>query len=164
MMVTKGITCIDCDMGTCSGSVCTNTAFFRVDVKYTGSSWLFNWLDQDGSVVRYVQPSKPVGAYLIGSQPDWWKLDDVQSWKEPRFGNAWVSPMPGEEVVARIEARVKNNGQQYTIGSFDGQDATRIGRVFTFNSIDEYCIFVLANSQVIITPGCRICKPVRRFR
>jgi hypothetical protein len=43
MMVTKGITCNNCDMGTCSGSTCTGGAFFRVDETYRGASWLFNW-------------------------------------------------------------------------------------------------------------------------
>ena len=55
-------------------------------------------------MVQHVQPEKPPGRYLIGSQPDWWRLDDVASWREPRWGNPWVSPMPSGEVVARIEA------------------------------------------------------------
>jgi hypothetical protein len=45
-------------------------------------------LDQDGSVVRQVAPSKPAGPYLITSYPDWWQLDAVNSWKEPKFGES----------------------------------------------------------------------------
>lgn len=43
MMVTKGIRCINCDYGTCSGGNCTGGAFFRVDQTYRGAQWLFNW-------------------------------------------------------------------------------------------------------------------------
>jgi hypothetical protein len=43
MMVTKGITCTNCDLGSCSGNSCSGGAFFRVDETYRGSSWLFNW-------------------------------------------------------------------------------------------------------------------------
>ncbi|KAF6266444.1 hypothetical protein COO60DRAFT_1669869 [Scenedesmus sp. NREL 46B-D3] len=115
MMVTKGITCSNCDMGRCSGSTCTGGAFFRVDETYRGSSWFFNWLDLDGSVVRHVRPALPGQPYLIGSQPDWWRLDDAASWREPRFNSPWAA--------ARVEMRVANNGQQYTVGAFDGQDS-----------------------------------------
>jgi hypothetical protein len=82
-------------------------------------------LDVDGSVVRHVQPAMPPQPYLIGSQLDWWRLDDAASWREPRFGGPWVSPMPADEAAARVEMRVANNGQQYTMGAFDGQDMTR---------------------------------------
>jgi hypothetical protein len=50
MMVTKGITCNNCDVGTCtglSGLTCTGGAFFRVDQTYRGSSWYFNWLGEN---------------------------------------------------------------------------------------------------------------------
>ena len=121
MMVTKGIRCINCDYGTCSGSTCTGGAFFRVDQTYRGASWLFNWLDQDGSVVRQVAPSKPAGPYLITAAPDWWKLDDANSWQEPRFGGEygpiWVSPMPANEVAARLEMRIQAaDGTRFTVG------------------------------------------------
>jgi hypothetical protein len=89
-------------------------------------------LDFDGSVIRHVKPNKPAQPYLIGSQPDWWRLDDAASWREPRFGGPWVSPMPAGEAAARVEMRVANNGQQYTVGAFDWQDATRIGYVSQF--------------------------------
>jgi hypothetical protein len=94
-------------------------------------------LDQDGSVVRHIKPNKPVQPYLIGSQPDWWRLDDTASWREPRFNNPWISPMPADEAAARIEMRVANNGQQYTVGSFDGQDVTRIGYVSQFGDVNK---------------------------
>lgn len=140
MMVTKGIACNNCDYGTCSGSTCTNGAFFRVDQTYRSASWLFNWLDQDGSVVRQVQPAKPLGAYLIGSQPDWWKLD-ASSWQEPRFGNPWVSPMPADEVAARLEMRVQSaGGSRFTVGAFDGQDITRIGYVSQYGDVTKSVI------------------------
>jgi hypothetical protein len=64
-------------------------------------------LDQDGSVVRHVQPSKPPGPYLIGSYPDWWQLDTAGSWNEPKFGKIWISPMPAGEAAARVEMRVQ---------------------------------------------------------
>jgi hypothetical protein len=97
-------------------------------------------LDLDGSVVRHVQPAMPAQPYLIGSQPDWWRLDDISSWREPRFNNPWISPMPSDEVAARIEMRVANNGQQYTIGAFDGQDITRIGYVSQFGNVNKRVI------------------------
>ncbi|WIA35607.1 hypothetical protein OEZ86_004028 [Tetradesmus obliquus] len=138
MMVTKGISCINCDMGSCSGGSCSGGAFFRVDETYRGSSWLFNWLDADGSMVRAAQPSKPPGPYLIASQPDWWRLDEAASWREPRFGNPWVSPMPVDEAAARLEMRVRAaGGQQYTVGAFDGQDVTRIGYVSQFGDVGK---------------------------
>jgi hypothetical protein len=43
MMVTKGITCKNCDYGTCSNGTCTGGAFFRVDQTYRGAHWFFNW-------------------------------------------------------------------------------------------------------------------------
>ena len=30
---------------------------------------MFNWEDQDGSVVRQIAPTKPAGSYLIASYP-----------------------------------------------------------------------------------------------
>ncbi len=97
--------------------------------------------DQDGSVVRQVAPDKRPGPYLISSHPDWWNLNRT-SWKEPKFGNAWVSPMPSNEVVARIDMRVRNAaGDQFTLGAFDGADhgkhrpVTRIGFVSQFGNI-----------------------------
>jgi hypothetical protein len=78
-------------------------------------------LDADGSVVRHVAPSKPAGPYLITAAPDWWKLSDTASWKEPLFGGQygpiWVSPMPTNEVAARLEMRVQSaSGQRFTVG------------------------------------------------
>lgn len=86
-------------------------------------SLLCSRLDQDGSVVRHVAPSKPAGPYLITAAPDWWQLDDATSWKEPRFGGEygpiWVSPMPANEVAARVEMRVQSaGGSRYTVGEF----------------------------------------------
>lgn len=92
-------------------------------------------------MVQHVQPEKPPGRYLIGSQPDWWRLDDVASWREPRWGNPWVSPMPSGEVVARIEASVKTaGGARYTYDSFDGPDVpvTRIGYVSQFGDVTRF--------------------------
>jgi hypothetical protein len=72
-------------------------------------------------VVRHVAPSKPAGPYLITAAPDWWQLDDATSWKEPLFGGEygpiWVSPMPANEVAARLEMRVQSaGGSRYTVG------------------------------------------------
>lgn len=102
-------------------------------------------MDADGSVVRHVAPSKPVGPYLITSYPDWWKLDDTNSWQEPRFGGeygpVWVSPMPANEVAARIEMRVgTTGGAQYTVGAFDGEDVNRIGYVSQFGNINKQIV------------------------
>jgi hypothetical protein len=52
MMVTKGITCNNCDVGNCpagstNGLDCTGGAFYRVDQTYRGSSWLHNWLGKE---------------------------------------------------------------------------------------------------------------------
>jgi hypothetical protein len=95
-------------------------------------------------------PSQP---YLIGSQPDWWRLDDVSSWCEPRFNNPWISPMPTDEVAARIEMRVANNGQQYTIGAFDGQDITRIGYVSQFGSVSKRVVMTRTEGTTGMTGG-----------
>ena len=86
-------------------------------------------MDQDGSVVRHIAPTKPVGPYLITSYPDWWRLDDVSSWKEPLFGGEygpiWVNPMPANEVAARLEMRVKAaDGSQFTVGECGGCTCT----------------------------------------
>lgn len=86
-------------------------------------SFCFCRLDLDGSVVRQVAPSKPPGPYLITSRPDWWKLDAVNSWQEPRFGGeqgpVWVNPMPANEMVARLEMRVATSGgAMYTQGEW----------------------------------------------
>lgn len=122
MMVTKDITCNNCDLGTCANGKCTGGAFFRVDQTYRSSSWFFTWLDQDGSVVRHVAPTKAAGPYLIASQPKWWQLNDTTSWQEGRFGGGfepvWVTPMPATEVLSRIEMRVTNaaNTDKYTVG------------------------------------------------
>lgn len=43
MMATKGITCNNCDFGTCANGKCTGGAFFIVDKVYSGSSRMFNW-------------------------------------------------------------------------------------------------------------------------
>ena len=40
--------------------------------------------DVDGSIVRQVRPDKPAGPYLIGSFPDWWRLDNAECWWEVR--------------------------------------------------------------------------------
>jgi hypothetical protein len=73
--------------------------------------------------VRHVAPSKPAGPYLITGAPDWWKLSDSTSWKEPLFGGqygpVWVSPMPTNEVAARLEMRVQSAaGQRFTVGEY----------------------------------------------
>ena len=127
MQVTKGIRCINCDYGTCSSTnnTCKGGAFFRVDLVDSGSSRMFNWLDSDGSVVRQVAPEKPAGPYLITSRPEWWQLDSNNSWLEPRFGGeygaVWVSPMPANDVVARIDMRVGvAGGSTYTVGESSG--------------------------------------------
>eukprot|EP00775_Hariotina_reticulata_P009208 gene9208-9375_t len=123
MMVSKGIQCTNCDFGTCTATSsanwwCDGSAFFRVDRAYTGASWTFNWLDQDGSVVRHVQPSKPAGPYIIGSYPSWWQLSTTDSWNEPKFGKVWISPMPAGEAAARVEMRVQNSaGRELLHGS-----------------------------------------------
>jgi hypothetical protein len=95
----------------------------------------------------------PAQPYLIGSQPDWWRLDDVSSWREPRFNNPWISPMPTDEVAARIEMRVANNGQQYTIGAFDGQDITRIGYVSQFGNVRKRVVMTRTEGTTGMTGG-----------
>jgi hypothetical protein len=44
--------------------------------------------DNDGSLVRLVNPTKPAGRYLIGSYVDWWNWD-AGCWLEVR-GVIWV--------------------------------------------------------------------------
>lgn len=100
--------------------------------------------DADGSLIRHVAPAKTQGPYLVTSQPDWWNLDPSASWQEPRFGNAWINPMPDAEVAARIEMRVQNsNGDRYTLGAFDGHygdsdQGQRIGYVSQFGDVNKY--------------------------
>lgn len=124
MEVSKGIRCINCDYGTAfANNTAKGGAFFRVDLVDSGASRTFNWLDFDGSVVRQVAPNKPAGPYLITSRPDWWRLDNSQSWLEPRFGGeygaVWVSPMPANEVIARLDMRVATaSGLAYTTREF----------------------------------------------
>ncbi len=87
-------------------------------------------------MVRHVQPAKPSGSYLIASSPNWWKLNDTTSWLEPKFGGMWVTPMPPNDVVARIDMRVQN-GPRFTVGSFDGENLTRIGYVSQFGGVTK---------------------------
>lgn len=53
--------------------------------------------------------------------------------------------MPDDEVAARIEMRVENNGQRYTLGAFDGsygehQQGQRIGYVSQFGDVSKYVV------------------------
>jgi len=82
-------------------------ACVQVDKKYTGASFLFNWLDQDGSVVKHVQPNKPSGPYLITSHPAWWKLSDTDSWTEPRCGTG-TSYLPNPLHATFIDSCFEN--------------------------------------------------------
>ena len=108
-------------------------------------------------MVRYVAPSKPAGPYLITSYPDWWRLDDAASWKEPRFaigysGAPWVTPMPAGEAAARIEMRVQDaSNNRYTVGSFDGQDITRIGYVSQFGDATKQVVMTKTEGTVGLT-------------
>ena len=101
----------------------------QVDRRFTGASWLFNWLDADGSVVRQVQPSKPAGPYLIGSYPDWWKLSDTDSWSEPRCVGcvmgvvAWGTGPANNRVAACMAAVLHGTAEHGAPGS---QAATAI--------------------------------------
>jgi len=85
MMVTRGVRVENFDAGTCTAAGCQGNSLFRVDRTDTGSAWQFNWEDNDGSVVRLVNPSKPAGRYLIGSYIPWWNLDDT-CWLEVSWG------------------------------------------------------------------------------
>ena len=57
MMVSKGVRCINCDLGSCpAGSVdgrqCSGGAFFRVDRTNMGSVYYFTWLGECGGGIR----------------------------------------------------------------------------------------------------------------
>ncbi len=105
-------------------------------------------------MVRYVQPNKEPGPYLITSFPDWWKLDDTTSWWEPRFGGVWVSPMPSADVVARIEMRVQNSAaSRFTVGAFDGENLTPIGYVSQFGNVSKQVTMTKTEGTTGMTGG-----------
>lgn len=142
MMVTRGIRCRNCDLGGCTGSgasrTCNPGALFRLDSTARGGSWYFNWLDQDGSLVRLINASRPARPYLIGSSLPWWRLDSGASWQEPAFGNPWITPMPAYEVVARLDMRVETaDGNRYTVGAFDGENTQPMGYVSHWGDISR---------------------------
>ena len=100
--------------------------------------------DLDGSFIRHLQPTRAAGPYLISSYPDWWRLDNVASWREPRFaigytGAPWISPMPAGEMAARIEMRVLNGAgtNRFTIAWNDGEDTTNIGYVTQYGDLSK---------------------------
>ena len=71
-----------------------------------------------------------------------------------RFGNAWVSPMPSAEVVARLEMRVDNgNGSRFTIGAFDGQNNTRVGFVSQFGNVSKQVVLTRTEGTTGMTGG-----------
>jgi hypothetical protein len=118
--------------------------------------------DLDGSVIRHLQPTRPAGPYLISSYPDWWRLDNAASYREPRFaigytGAPWISPMPANEMAARIEMRVLDSGgtNRFTIPWTDGEDPTSIGYVTQFGDMSKRVVMTRTEGVLGMTGKTR---------
>ncbi|KAI3428632.1 hypothetical protein D9Q98_007455 [Chlorella vulgaris] len=86
-----------------------HSAIARVDVRQTGSSRMFNWLDYDGSATQRPTPS------IVGSWPDWWNLDAGCTYEGE--WNAWVCPWREDQEVARLELRIPGLTKAPSTGS-----------------------------------------------
>jgi hypothetical protein len=76
MMVTKGISVQNFDLGTCTNDGCSGSSLFRLDRTTAGASWQFNWEGARGRVRagrlragRGRAPLRSVQARLPGLEP-----------------------------------------------------------------------------------------------
>ncbi|KIY94802.1 hypothetical protein MNEG_13159 [Monoraphidium neglectum] len=155
MMATKQIKIIGSDLGICTAAGCVGNSYFRVDRQHTGASWQFNWEDNDGSVVRSVDPSRPAGRYLIGSWVDWWNVD-ANCWRENLLSGIWVCPIVPGRNVSRLDMRVTSaNAQSFFTIPYEWatMDTTRIGYVSNFAGVDRSMLITKTEGTTGVAGG-----------
>ncbi|KAK2078299.1 hypothetical protein QBZ16_004168 [Prototheca wickerhamii] len=133
MSVAKNISYVDVDYD----------AIIRLDVKQTGSSRMFNFLDWDGSATLSTGPQ------IVGGWPTWWDLAPdcfyQNNW------NTWTCPQRDAQVPARLDVRIPGTTIQWGTGaSADPTPANYIGYVAQFgHQGDEARSMVITRNEGI---------------